>query len=62
MGGISILNQAYVAEVLTKEQNVKMVYEINVASVLGLPLGPFVAYIASFSDFSVSNCQGLNNV
>lgn len=50
-GGITILNQGYVAEVLTKEHNVKMVNDINIASVLGLPLGPFVGVLGYWISF-----------
>ena len=48
-----IVKEVYVAEVLTKDQNVKMVNDINIASVLGLPLGPFIGYLVSLLNIYV---------
>lgn len=48
-----IIKEAYVAEVLTKDERANMINHINIASVLGLPLGPLAGYISSLVSITI---------
>lgn len=52
-GGIILTMQAYIGEVLTKEQNLSMTKYMNYCLIIGIPLGPTLGLITQFIDIQV---------
>jgi hypothetical protein len=50
---MQVTEQAYVAEVLQKDQRIKMVNNLSIANVLGIFLGPLCGYFFAIAEFNV---------
>ena len=57
-----MIEQAYVAEILSKDANLKMVNELNIIYVLGIPIGALLGLISTLMNFNVINIEFVNSI
>eukprot|EP00347_Sterkiella_histriomuscorum_P008445 403345068 len=54
-GSATVITHAYVAECLTKEENIRIVNNLTMAQILGMAVGPFLGILLSYINFSIGS-------
>jgi hypothetical protein len=50
---MTVSEQLYIAETLTKEENLKIVNNLRLAKAMGLPLGAAVSYVSTLFSYNI---------